>query len=273
MGAEGTTKDPEIVFLADLPAGRVEVTVLPVYLRGRYRKFDRSLPQTHWPCRKCRGRGCFACGGSGKTYPISVEELIAGPAQEAVGGAGVRFHGMGREDIDARMLGEGRPFVLEILQPRRRTIDLRALETQVNLQSNGRLEIEGLRSAEARAVLEVKEASPQKSYRVGILGTVSVAKVNEVLQVVRGQAIAQRTPTRVAHRRSDRIRERKIIEARLVEAEEGRFTLDLRTEAGTYVKEWVEGDAGRTEPNLSALLGTPLKVEYLDVLEVHDKEG
>ena len=59
----------------------------------------------------------------------------------------------------------------------------------------------------------------------------------------------------------------------LVEAAEGRFTLDLRTEAGTYVKEWVEGDGGRTEPNLASLVGAPLKVEYLDVLEIHDTEA
>ena len=34
------------------------------------------------------------------------------------------FHGMGREDIDALCLGEGRPFVLELSEPRIRDIDL-----------------------------------------------------------------------------------------------------------------------------------------------------
>ena len=33
------------------------------------------------------------------------------------------------------------------------------------------------------------------------------------------------------------------------------FRLDLETEAGTYVKEFVHGDFGRTLPNLSSVLG------------------
>jgi tRNA pseudouridine synthase 10 len=106
-----------------------------------------------------------------------------------------------------------------------------------------------------------------------VLGTVPVAKVNEALQLATGRAIAQRTPTRVSHRRSDRVRARRIVTARVVEANEGGFTLEIRTEAGTYVKEWVEGDGGRTDPSLAALVGTPLKVGYLDVLDVHDSEG
>jgi tRNA pseudouridine synthase 10 len=99
-----------------------------------------------------------------------------------------------------------------------------------------------------------------------------VGKVNEALGLATARAIAQRTPRRVAHRRSDRVRDRRIVAAQLVEAGEGRFTLDVRTEAGTYVKEWVEGDEGRTDPSLASLVGAPLKVEYLDVLEIHDTE-
>jgi tRNA pseudouridine synthase 10 len=90
---------------------------------------------------------------------------------------------------------------------------------------------------------------------------------------VLGRTIAQRTPARVAHRRSDRVRARRIVDARLVDEAPGRFTVELRTEAGTYVKEWVEGDGGRTVPSLSSLVGVPLKVEFLDVLEVHDTGG
>jgi len=121
-------------------------------------------------------------------------------------------------------------------------------------------------------VVQVKEASPEKSYRVGVVGEVPEAKINEALALVAGRAIAQRTPTRVAHRRSDRVRPRRIVAARLVEFGPGRFTLDLRAEAGTYIKEWVEGDGGRTEPNLAQMLGVPLQVEFLDVLEIHDRE-
>jgi tRNA pseudouridine synthase 10 len=272
-GAEGGPERPDVVFLADLPVGRVETTVLPLTVRGRYRKLDRTLPQTRWPCRRCRGRGCDHCAGTGKTYAESVEELIAAPLLAATGGEGSRFHGMGREDIDARMLGRGRPFVLEILRPRRRTVDLSAAVAELGRTAKDRVEVEELAPADPEEVARVKEAAPEKSYRVGVRGDVPVAKVNEALDLALTRAIAQRTPTRVAHRRADRVRTRRIVAARLVDAAPGRFTLELRTEAGTYVKEWVEGDGGRTEPNLSALLGVPLKVEFLDVLEIHDTEA
>jgi tRNA pseudouridine synthase 10 len=271
-GASGGTSDADVVFLMDLAVGRAEVTVLPVYVQGRYRKLDRSLPQTRWPCRRCRGRGCDYCHGTGKTYPESVEELIAAPFLVATGGGGTRFHGMGREDIDARMLGRGRPFVLEILRPVRRTLDLGAIATSLAEKARDRVEVVWLTPASSADVVRVKEASPDKSYRVGVLGDVSQAKVNEALDLALARAIAQRTPTRVAHRRSDRVRTRRIVAAHLVDAADGRFTLDLRTQAGTYVKEWVEGDGGRTEPSLASLVGVPLKVEYLDVLEIHDTE-
>jgi tRNA pseudouridine synthase 10 len=272
-GAVGGTRDPDLVFLADLAVGRAEVTVLPLYVRGRYRKLDRSLPQTRWPCRRCQGRGCTTCGGTGKTYPESVEEIVAAPFLRASDGAGSRFHGMGREDIDARMLGRGRPFVLEILRPHRRTLDLGAIAAELATSAAGRVEVVDLVPADAREVVRVKEANPDKSYRVGVLGDASVAKVNEALDLALARAIAQRTPTRVAHRRADRVRTRRIVAAHVVEASGGRFTLDLRTEAGTYVKEWVEGDGGRTEPSLAGLVGVPLKVDFLDVMEIHDTEA
>ncbi len=272
-GAAGGTERPDIVFLADVAVGRVEFTVLPLYVRGRYRKLDRTLPQTHWPCRRCRGRGCDSCGGTGKTYPTSVEELVGTPLVEATGADGTRFHGMGREDIDARMLGRGRPFVLELVRPRRRTLDLGRMARAITERSGRRVEVEGLAPAEAPDVVQVKEAAPEKSYRVGVVGPVPVAKVNEALLLATGRAIAQRTPTRVAHRRSDRVRARRIVAATVVDSSAEGFTLEIRTEAGTYVKEWVEGDGGRTEPSLAGLVGVPLKVGYLDVLEVHDSEG
>ena len=272
-GAAGGSERADLVFLADLPVGRVDLTVLPLYVQGRYRKLDRTLPQTRWPCRRCQGRGCTSCGGSGKTYPTSVEELIGAPFVRATGAEGTRFHGMGREDIDARMLGRGRPFVLELLRPRTRSIHIAAIAADLGTEAAGRVEVVDPRPALAEDVVRVKEAAPEKSYRVGVAGDAPEAKVNEALGLALARTIAQRTPRRVAHRRSDRVRPRRIVAARLVEAAAGRFTLDVRTEAGTYVKEWVEGDDGRTEPSLAGLVGAPLKVEYLDVLEIHDTEA
>ena len=61
-------------------------------------------------------------------YQTSVEEIVAEKVMETSEGQEHSFHGMGREDIDARMLGNGRPFVLEIKNPVKRFIDLKEME-------------------------------------------------------------------------------------------------------------------------------------------------
>ncbi|MCI4319707.1 MAG: tRNA pseudouridine(54/55) synthase Pus10 [Thermoplasmata archaeon] len=271
-GKQGGSGPSDVVFVADLTVGRVELTIRPIYLTGRYVKLDRTIPQTRWPCRACKGRGCTRCDGTGKMYPTSVEELIADPVLVATQGRGTRFHGMGREDIDARMLGEGRPFVLEVLAPRVRSIDLATVNAEIGRTAAGRVEVRALAVGVPGDVTRVKEARPSKSYRVVVAGEAAREKINEALKLAVDRAIAQRTPTRVAHRRSDRVRTRRIVTADLVAVDPGRFTLELRAEAGTYIKEWVEGDGGRTEPNLSQSLGLPLHVESLDVIAIHDEE-
>ena len=46
------------------------------------------------------------------------------------------------------------------------------------------------------------------------------------------------------------------------------FKLTLCTQAGTYVKEFVHGDFGRTSPNLCSILNCDVDIIALDV-EVH----
>lgn len=50
----------------------------------------------------------------------SVQDLLGEPLREEIFGADeVLLHGSGREDIDVRMLGRGRPFILEFKNPKK----------------------------------------------------------------------------------------------------------------------------------------------------------
>ena len=50
----------------------------------------------------------------------SVQDLLGEPLKEEIFGADeVLLHGSGREDIDVRMLGRGRPFILEFKNPKK----------------------------------------------------------------------------------------------------------------------------------------------------------
>ena len=46
--------------------------------------------------------------------------------------------------------------------------------------------------------------------------------------------------------------------------------LRLRTQAGTYVKEFVHGDGGRTTPSLGTLLDCRANIIQLDVTAIND---
>ncbi len=133
-GVEFVKERPDLMILIDCLTLRVDVDIRPVFIYGRYRKLSRGIPQTRWPCRSCRGRseGCEACEGTGLQYPDSVQDLIGEPFRLVLSAENTSFHGMGREDIDVRCLGRGRPFVLEVKHPRVRRTDLEEVMKVVN---------------------------------------------------------------------------------------------------------------------------------------------
>uniref|UniRef100_A0A8C9GSI5 tRNA pseudouridine(55) synthase n=1 Tax=Piliocolobus tephrosceles TaxID=591936 RepID=A0A8C9GSI5_9PRIM len=77
--------------------------------------------------------------------------------------------------------------------------------------------------------------------------------------------IMQKTPIRVLHRRGLINRERKIYEFNLVFIHKHFSLLYLLTQAGTYIKEFVNGDRGRTFPNLKYFFGENCFVNILNL--------
>ena len=366
---------PQILALIDVLTLSVDLDVRAHYLYGRYRKLERGIPQTRWPCRACKGRGCERCNMSGLQYEKSVQDLIGNPLLTVFGSEEHAFHGMGREDIDVRCLGRGRPFVIEMKEPKLRNFDPKKLMQLVNDEANGSIEITGLRDSNRSEVVRLKDTPAEKSYTirfkllplneseytvltapldltkenksrsgnrkkrrgdnkrdntkplpneieiedskpsneelikmkkddlVEICTTMKIKKSgtkNELIERIlnyeeppaetfeipedqiiidtimslEGVKLAQRTPERVAHRRADLIRRRTVFEVHppMIETlEDGVKVVELtmRCESGTYVKETVHGDSGRTQPSIASLLKTKCEVEWLDVGDIH----
>lgn len=264
-------KTPQCVACVDVRFADVTLDLAPIFIKGRYNKLSREIPQTIWPCRMCHGKGCPRCNGTGKMYQTSVQEIIGNIALEMCQGNEHFFHGMGREDIDALCLGEGRPFVLEISQPKRRDIDLDELEKLANQSELA--QYHGLQFTDRAEVQRTKTATPSKTYRVTVKADSKVNKerVVEVALSFKNVHLNQRTPKRVEHRRADLVRDREIL---WVEAEvtgDDTFDLTLETESGTYVKEFVSGDNGRCVPSFSQALGIQCYVQTLDVIAINNE--
>lgn len=372
---------PQILALIDVLTLTVELDIRAHYLYGRYQKLERGIPQTRWPCRACKGRGCEKCEGTGLQYKKSVQDLIGNPLLGLFEAKEHAFHGMGREDIDVRCLGQGRPFVIEMKEPKIRTVDLDAAMNSINELAEGSIKITGLRSSNRSEVVRVKDTPAEKSYTIRFrvmplseaehavltapvdlthvdvqdrggkgrknpkrrnrrgdrkndhkkplpavievvegpseeelkafkkaelvekaeaLGLVKSGTkgdlierimnagppapvmfdlpeadfIKETIDKLAGVKLFQRTPERVAHRRADLIRKRTVFETSkpIIETMpdgvlEVEFT--LRCESGTYVKETVHGDGGRTQPSLSSLIKAKCDVMWLDVGDIH----
>ncbi len=246
---------PEIQVLVDVEEDEIELNVNSLCVYGEYQKVERGIPQTEWP--------------SGK-YEISLEEIIAPAFLRAADSPDEKFHGAGREDIDACCLG-WRPFILELLQPKRRRLDLDDIEKKVN--ENEEVNVRKLRFVGRNTVEELKSWQPDKSYRatVELKEDVEEEKL-EKLDELQGKTLTQRTPKRVEHRRADRYRKRKVKEIEWEKMGNKKVEIKVKAEAGTYIKEMISGDSGRTEPSVTSLLGVEAECVELDVVEIHGKE-
>jgi tRNA pseudouridine synthase 10 len=268
-GKQVDLKSPDVVVHLNLEKGEVDLQVASLFIRGRYRKLVRGIPQTRWPCRECHGQGCPRCGGTGRMYQESVDELIR-PAVIAAAQAGdTVFHGAGREDIDARMLGTGRPFIVEAVHPSVRSVDLAKLQEEINRQACGKAEVLDLLPAAAEQVERLKGAAFEKTYSalVKFGAEVPEEKLKSALKELVG-SIDQRTPTRVLHRRADKLRVRKVHSTDLLEISGNLARISIRGDSGLYIKELISGDGGRTKPSLANSLGVDAVVEELDVIDV-----
>ena len=374
-GAKLVNEKPHILALIDVLTLTVNLDVRSHYIYGRYRKLERGIPQTRWPCRACKGRGCERCNDTGLQYQRSVQDLIGNPLIEVFDAPEHSFHGMGREDIDVRCMGRGRPFVIEMKEPKIRDFDYQYAMQLINEKAGGSIEVTDLRASNRSEVVRIKDTPAEKSYTIrfrveqmkeseytvltapldltkdsnkkskkkrhrrgdkrkdntkplpteiiteeqghskeelskmkkGELEAIctennlkKTGKKSELIERIlampapgsalfelpsdetiistilslHGVKLYQRTPDRVAHRRADLIRRRDVIDVNkpIVEimedgTKEVEFT--LRCESGTYVKETVHGDSGRTQPSVASLLKAKCEVLWLDVGDIH----
>jgi tRNA pseudouridine synthase 10 len=266
---------PEVVVLVNPMTEDVRLQINPLYVAGRYRKLVRGIPQSKWLCSNCRGKGCEKCNWTGKMYSESVEEIIEKSFLEATGGVKASFHASGREDIDARMLGEGRPFVIEVTQPKNRFLDLKKLEETLNSHAQGKVEVSNLEFADKDVVRKLKKAeSARKEYRVlmEFENEVTPNDLSLLEEKLTNVTVKQRTPQRVMHRRADLTREKYIYKVKVKKLSSKRAEMRILCQGGLYVKELVTGDDGRTTPNVSAILKNKAKPIKLDVLNVIMKD-
>lgn len=273
-GKNVSFQNPDVVILLDTINKEFSISVNPLFIYGRYRKLIRGIPQSTWICSSCQGKGCDECSGTGKRYSESIEELISNPTLDLTEGKDGTLHAAGREDIDAKMLGDGRPFVLEIKEPKIRNIPLDKLQEAINNYAKGKVEVLDLRMITREIIRQIKARSKlsEKTYRllVKVSRKVEPPDINRIEQTFQSITIDQRTPQRVLHRRKDKIRQKRVFSLKVNQVlDDNIMEVIVYCEGGLYVKELLTGDEGFTKPSVSELLNSEIKVLEIDVIKVH----
>ncbi|CAN7050672.1 unnamed protein product [Brassica rapa subsp. trilocularis] len=222
----------------------VHCNQMPIFFSGRYFKYSRNVSQSRWIIDDER------------MGEASVEEIIGGSILPACLGDSYKFHAAGREDIDVRMLGSGRPFLIEVQNSRKcpSQQSLTEIEEKINNSEKKLVGVKDLKfiGSECWAMMREGEAEKQKQYAalVWISRPLEEEDCNSISSMIELK-ILQKTPIRVLHRRSPLERERTIHWMKLekIKGNTHYFLLHLCTQAGTYIKEFVHGDLGRTTPS------------------------
>ena len=259
----------------------VSVSVGSILLAGEYNKYSRVISQTPWTVRRHGDKDDDDYGNDvvdDEEHAFAdVESVVTAGLRKIFRPERINFVPGGREDVDVRCLGKGRPFVVELTNPSvvptRVTMAMLNRAVKSSERASDAVAVRNLRVAPRSHFAEMKvfESSKRKRYRC-VVWTEKVAneeQLRSVFEIADGFKLKQKTPLRVLHRRSLLDRERTIYAAKVVRKLAPQFfILDVEAQAGTYIKEFVHGDNGRTFPNVGSLLGCRADIIQLDVLGI-----
>jgi len=255
----------------------INITSSAIYLLGRYKKYARDVPQAEWII------------GDERKGRHSIEEIITNIVNKTLKSKNCKMHSCGREDIDVRCLGNGRPFILEIMNALEKPSHEKLQEIMTSISLKQDLNIEGdidvttlkISDKSVWETMQVVAEEKKKAYRCVIWSSKSLTKqsLDSITNICKSNIdddgspclqIVQKTPLRVLHRRSLLDRKRNIYDIQTTLLNDHYFLLTLTTSAGTYVKEFVHGDMGRTEPSISSILNCNCDILQLDVIWLYD---
>lgn len=262
-----TAKNSLCTVVFDFTSLSVDLVFSDLFIFGRYKKHAPNISQSRWTCGDCDGAGCSLCNNLGKNY-VSVEELIGNPSKALTTAKEYSLHASGREDVDVTN-SAGRAFVLELKNAQNHSIDLSSLEKRIAL--DGLVSVSNLLVVDRGFVEIVTESHFDKTYIADISFNRDLTKDEfEKILSLNGQVLNQRTPHRVKHRRSDLIRKRKILDLKILSFSKNSAKIQITAEAGTYIKEFISSDEGRTSPSISGVLNSNSKCEKLEVTKIED---
>ncbi|MEM3609920.1 MAG: tRNA pseudouridine(54/55) synthase Pus10 [Candidatus Anstonellales archaeon] len=266
-------QNAQLMLTIDFVSNNYVISNNPVFILAKYNKYSRNICQNIWFCEKCYRKGCENCNYTGVKYE-SIAAICERGIKKIMKIKKFFLHANGREDVDVRTLGNGRYCVLEF-KPTKfyETIDLTSLENAINEEgSKFGIKLKLIKIVNRSFLNVVTESEFDKHYKA-IVKTERTINENDLINLNNRliyTTISQRTPLRVAKRRADLIRKKTIKEVNCELIDEHTFIMKVKCQSGTYVKELIHGDKGRTKPSVSEILNTKAECVELDIEKFED---
>ena len=240
--------DYDIKFVLDFEKERIVEEHGDLFVFGKYFKLKPFLSQKRWRKKKF----------------LSVEEVVGEELNKVFKAKDYFMHASGREDVDATNTG-GRPFVFELRKAKVKDMSLlKEVEKKINERNDVNVVFFG--RVPRSFVTVVSDTHSDKAYKAHLNKNITKDERILIEKFFKNRVILQKTPIRVLRRRANKIRKRKVYE---IKAHED--FLEIKCEAGLYIKELISGDEGRTTPSISEILGRGLKCTKLEVTFVDDR--
>jgi tRNA pseudouridine synthase 10 len=277
---ESTTKRldysrPDLTILVSLLDRSFSINPRSLWLSARYTKTRRGIAQRSSQCDICNGLGCAKCNYLGRSAE-SVQAFATKFFVDLFQAESCNFVWLGSEDENSLVLGEGRPFFVEVVKPKKRVIRPKLAKRIANCKKDiDQIQREGIEIHDLRVIPRKVTEVPQ--FEVSAIVHMRLENGRSPIDPENIDSLEKSfTNAAVAVRLSRKFRiVKKQIKSTKVSTSEDKSSLDLSLECdgGIPLKKLVTGQDKGVEPNMFEALKSYRidENEPFDIFEVRIK--
>ena len=243
-------RNSDLTIKINLKDDSYEVTSKPVFIYGRYIKKTRTLAQKQRDCSNCSGKGCYICNFHGLESFNSIEGKIAEFLIRKFECQQIRVNWIGGEEKSSLVLGNGRPFFVKIINPKKRKTIIR----RKNI-------LDGIELIELRKILE--PPSGQIFFRSKILILVKTEKYVKASTLNNLGKLEMPLEIRIDGKKNML---KNIYKISFKKGPSNSLKINMYADCGIRIKSFIKNS--RVSPNLTNLLKTKCECLQLDFKKI-----
>jgi tRNA pseudouridine synthase 10 len=278
LESTGKTVDyslPDVTILVSMTDNSITINPRSVWLSARYRKTERGIAQRSSDCDVCNGLGCAKCNYQGRSQK-SVQAVASAYFTKLFKAESCNFVWLGSEDENSLVMGDGRPFYIEVTRPKKRTLGKARERSKGSGQRKPEFQSEGVEIFDVQFITRRVTDIPQFEVyaRVHMLLNKESKPLDDSQIRQIENAFSDATISVRLSRKFKTVR--KHIQSTKVEISDDQKSVNLllKCDGGIPLKKLVTGQDNSVVPNMSELLQSYQidSAQPFDILRVELKE-